>query len=153
MLHLITASTNACVDCVQYGLPSMGQSLIAAATCLPACYLQIALEKGYSQVDWLKLGKTNNDLNGLHGAAPAKGITLAEVAAHNSKEDSWMVLRGRVYNVGPYLRFHPGGGNVMMKVAGKDGTELFNRFHPWVNGDALMEKCLVGWLEVPAVAA
>lgn len=31
---------------------------------------------------------------------------------------------GRVYNVGPFLRYHPGGVGEMMRGAGKDG-ELF----------------------------
>lgn len=54
------------------------------------CYLQAPLEKGYSQVDWLRLSK----------ATPKhplrKGITLAEVKLHNTKEDAWMVFRNRV---------------------------------------------------------
>lgn len=57
-----------------------------------------------------------------------------------------MVLRGKVYNISPYLRFHPGGVPILMKAAGKDGTALFSKYHPWVNADALLEKCLVGLL-------
>jgi hypothetical protein len=52
----------------------------------------------------------------------------------------------QVYNMSPYLRFHPGGADILMKAAGKDGTALFLKYHPWVNIDALMEKCLVGFL-------
>ncbi|KAG2443727.1 hypothetical protein HXX76_002073 [Chlamydomonas incerta] len=63
-----------------------------------------------------------------------------------------MVLRGKVYNISPYLRFHPGGVPILMKAAGKDGTALFTKYHPWVNADALLEKCLVGLL-APAVEA
>ncbi|KAG2438980.1 hypothetical protein HYH02_010772 [Chlamydomonas schloesseri] len=57
-----------------------------------------------------------------------------------------MVLRGKVYNISPYLRFHPGGVPILMKAAGKDGTALFMKYHSWVNADALLEKCLVGLL-------
>ncbi len=62
------------------------------------------------------------------------------------------MLRGKVYNISPYLRFHPGGVPILMKAAGKDGTTLFMKYHSWVNADALLEKCLVGLL-APAPAA
>jgi len=37
-----------------------------------------------------------------------------------------------VYNITHYLRFHPGGVPLLLKVAGKDGTALFNKYHAWV---------------------
>lgn len=58
-----------------------------------------------------------------------------------------MVLQGRVYNLTPYLAFHPGGVQVLMAAAGRDGTALFQRHHPWVNGHALLEPCLLGRLQ------
>lgn len=38
---------------------------------------------------------------------------------------------------------------MLMKAAGKDGTVLFNKYHPWVNAGALLEKCLIGHLHKP----
>lgn len=34
---------------------------------------------------------------------------MEEVKQHKTEEDAWTVLRGRVYNISPYIRFHPGG--------------------------------------------
>lgn len=31
-----------------------------------------------------------------------------------------------VYNITPYLPFHPGGEEDLMRVAGRDGTRLFS---------------------------
>jgi Cytochrome b5-like Heme/Steroid binding domain len=37
-------------------------------------------------------------------------ITLEEVKQHkNTTGHIWTVLKGRVYNLSPYLKFHPGG--------------------------------------------
>ena len=58
-----------------------------------------------------------------------------------------------MYNLTPYLKFHPGGESILMKVAGRDGTALFNKFHAWVNADFLLAKCQVGLLAAPAAAA
>lgn len=59
----------------------------------------------------------------------------------------------QVYNITPYMRYHPGGVSILMKAAGKDGTALFRKYHAWVNGHALLEKCLLGTLEPPGDSA
>lgn len=33
---------------------------------------------------------------------------------------------GRVYNITPYLEYHPGGIPEIMRGVGKDGTDLFD---------------------------
>ena len=33
---------------------------------------------------------------------------------------------GKVYNLTPYLEFHPGGIDELMRGAGKDSTQLFD---------------------------
>jgi cytochrome b involved in lipid metabolism len=52
-------------------------------------------------------------------------MDMEEVQKHNTPEDAWCVLNGRVYNITPYLDFHPGGRRQLLRVAGKDGSELF----------------------------
>lgn len=49
-------------------------------------------------------------------------ISVSEMAQHKTKEDCWQAYNGKVYNVGPFLKFHPGGGGEMMRGAGKDGA-------------------------------
>jgi len=44
---------------------------------------------------------------------------------HNTRQDAWTAINGKVYNVTPYLAFHPGGEKELMRVAGRDGTKLF----------------------------
>ena len=67
--------------------------------------MQIPLEKGYSQMDWLRLCRSGADLSGLKKGPPRKGITLEEVRRHNSREDAWMVIHGKVRSQG----WQPGG--------------------------------------------
>lgn len=59
---------------------------------------KIPLEKGYSQMDWLRLCQSNKNLNGLNGAPLRDNITMEEVKQHNTKEDAWMVFNGVVRN-------------------------------------------------------
>merc|ERR1719277_612571 len=105
---------------------------------------KVPYEKGYSQQDWMRLTRSREDLNGLGGRPLGRKVTLDEVATHNTFEDAWMVLNGKVYNVTRYMRFHPGGVDYLMQGAGKDATRLFNKYHKWVNVDFMMQKCFLG---------
>ena len=44
----------------------------------------------------------------------------------------------QVYNLTPFLHYHPGGVPEIMKGAGRDCTALFDKYHPWVNFDTLV---------------
>ncbi|XP_042383018.1 cytochrome b5 domain-containing protein RLF-like [Zingiber officinale] len=113
----------------------------------PVARAKVPFEKGYSQMDWLKITRTHPDLAGLKGRSNCRLITLDEVKQHKTGGSIWTVLKGRVYNISPYMKFHPGGEDMIMKAAGKDCTALFNKYHAWVNAEFLLEKCLVGILD------
>ncbi|KAL6125196.1 hypothetical protein ACLB2K_073255 [Fragaria x ananassa] len=49
------------------------------------------------------------DLAGLKGQSNKRLITMIEVKQHQKGDSMWTVLKGRVYNLPPYMRFHPGG--------------------------------------------
>lgn len=50
---------------------------------------------------------------------------LSEIVKHNSKEDCWLLIEGKVYNLSAYVASHP-GGVAILQGCGKDSTELFN---------------------------
>lgn len=108
---------------------------------------KIQLAAGYSQMDWMRLTKREPDLAGRNGASRKRKISMEEVATHGTEEDGWTVFKGKVYNLTPYLDFHPGGRKILKAVIGKDCTAQFNKYHAWVNGEYMMEKCQVGVLD------
>ncbi|XAR63462.1 Cytochrome-b5 reductase [Bertholletia excelsa] len=110
----------------------------------PAPRAKVPFEKGYSQMDWLRLAQTHPDLAGLKGQSNRRSISLNEVKQHQTGSEMWTVFKGRVYNIAPYMKFHPGGVDMLMNAVGKDCTSLFNKYHAWVNAEVLLEKCLVG---------
>ncbi|XP_064122896.1 LOW QUALITY PROTEIN: cytochrome b5 reductase 4-like [Macrobrachium nipponense] len=103
-----------------------------------------ALKPGRSLMDWVRLGHSGTDLTGTGGRL--LDVTPHELAKHNKRNDCWMVLKGKVYNVTPYMEFHPGGEEELMRGVGIDATDLFNEVHKWVNYESLLQKCLVGRL-------
>lgn len=52
-------------------------------------------------------------------------ITRAKLATHKERDDAWMSIHGKVYDVSKYLEDHPGGEEVLMDRAGMDATEDF----------------------------
>jgi L-lactate dehydrogenase (cytochrome) len=46
-------------------------------------------------------------------------INLAEVGKHNTVEDFWMVIHGKVYDMTDFISHHPGGKAVLKQYAGK----------------------------------
>ena len=51
--------------------------------------------------------------------------TLADVAAHRTEDDCWMVIHGLVFDVTSLVPSHPGGGDLLLAVAGRDATIEF----------------------------
>lgn len=51
-------------------------------------------------------------------------FTLQEVAKHNSKDDCWLLIDAKVYEVTNFIGTHP-GGEAILEGCGKDATELF----------------------------
>ncbi|KNZ53172.1 uncharacterized protein VP01_331g7 [Puccinia sorghi] len=103
------------------------------------------LKPGFSQLDWAKLKTSGVNLRG-ESVTSIGGITRAELGRHKSKQDAWTCIHGKVYNMTPYLDFHPGGVRELLQVAGKDGSELFMKTHAWISVDGLLDSCLVGFL-------
>lgn len=55
-------------------------------------------------------------------------VTSAELARHNSEDDCWLAVKGKVYDVTGWTVQHP-GGRVIATYAGRDATDVFACFH------------------------
>lgn len=73
---------------------------------------KVALPPGRSQLDWVR--------NSSRLPRPyQRPVSLRELRAHRSKESAWMSINGRVFDVTPYIEYHPGGVEMMLMGAGK----------------------------------
>jgi len=66
-------------------------------------------------------------------------ITLAEVAQHNSIDDCWVAVSGKVYDVTKFVSQHPGGSDKIERICGTDGTAAFKGQH---RGEDIPENTL-----------
>jgi len=65
-------------------------------------------------------------------------LSMEEVAKHNTKEDCWVVLYGKAYDLTKFGKVHPGGAALIFDNAGKEATAIFDPIHP----KDIMEKLL-----------
>ncbi|KAL9117545.1 MAG: hypothetical protein Q9187_005919 [Circinaria calcarea] len=63
-----------------------------------------------------------------------------EVAKHNSRDDCWVIIHGKAYDVTDFMPEHPGGPNIILKYAGKDATETYDPIHPPDTLDKFLDR-------------
>jgi hypothetical protein len=66
----------------------------------------------------------------LRTAAQAATVQLpvlqwSEIARHRTEESLWVVISGEVYDLTAWVRYHPGGRDVLLRWAGRDATAAF----------------------------
>ena len=59
----------------------------------------------------------------------SSGISLAELAKHNTATDCWSAVDGKVVDLTGYLASHPGGSGALTGICGTDGTSAFMGQH------------------------
>jgi cytochrome b5 len=81
-------------------------------------------------------------------AAPkGKTFTAAEIAKHNTEEDCWLQINGKVYNVTKYLDEHPGGPEIMLDNSGREAGEEFDDIGHSDDAMEQMNEYLIGTVE------
>lgn len=59
-------------------------------------------------------------------APPPRKLTRADVSAHTSPTDAWIIIGKGVYNITSYVEEHPGGVAAILRNAGGDSTAGFH---------------------------
>lgn len=59
----------------------------------------------------------------------SKTFSQDEVASHNKASSLWIVIDGNVYDLTKFQDEHPGGKKILQRVAGKDASKQFWKYH------------------------
>jgi len=66
----------------------------------------------------------------------SKSFTTAEVAQHKGADSMYIIVDSSVYDITNFLNEHPGGPKILKRVAGKDATKQFWKYH----NDGVLKK-------------
>ncbi|KAL2349134.1 hypothetical protein Fmac_003134 [Flemingia macrophylla] len=72
---------------------------------------------------------------------------IEELSQHNTKDDCWILVDGKVYDVTQYLDDHPGGDDVILATTGKDATEEFEDAGHSKSARELMQQYCIGEID------
>ncbi|EIE24572.1 cytochrome b5 [Coccomyxa subellipsoidea C-169] len=86
---------------------------------------------------------------------PERSFTLEEVSKHNKKEDAWIVVNGKVYDITAHIMNHPGWECAcgistvlaIMRVLGTDCSEEFDEVHTAGGGKKQLPGFCIGSLK------
>jgi 4-hydroxysphinganine ceramide fatty acyl 2-hydroxylase len=73
-----------------------------------------------------------------------------EIEKHDSEEDAWVVMEGKVYNVSKFLKDHPGGASIVLGHLGKDIGDVWDDedYHSHsASAKKILERYYVGVVE------
>ena len=56
-------------------------------------------------------------------------LSISEIKKHNSRDDCWSIVSGKVYNLTSFVQQHPGGIELIASICGTDGTAAFSNQH------------------------
>jgi len=104
---------------------------------------KVILEPGYSPMDWATLQRSGKNLSGVDRLLRVTPSMLKQMNGRKGRP-AWSSYQGKVFNITPYLPFHPGGEGQLRRAAGRDGEHLFAEVHPWVNWENMLGACVVG---------
>uniref|UniRef100_F1LDY4 Cytochrome b5 n=1 Tax=Ascaris suum TaxID=6253 RepID=F1LDY4_ASCSU len=71
-------------------------------------------------------------------------ITVDEVAKHNTATSLWIIYNDKVLDLTEFLNEHPGGDQVLLEVAGQDGTSRFRDIQHSTDAIEMTEQYVIG---------
>ncbi|RPA93744.1 cytochrome b5 [Choiromyces venosus 120613-1] len=81
----------------------------------------------------------------------SKTFSLAEVAMHKDAEKGlYIVIDDGVYDITNFVDEHPGGAKILKRVAGKDASKQFWKYHNEGVLKKYSEKLRIGSVEEKA---
>ncbi|KAF9391899.1 hypothetical protein CPB97_005026 [Podila verticillata] len=79
--------------------------------------------------------------------AEKKIFTFADLSQHTSRDNLFLVIHDKVYDVSGFIDEHPGGEEVMLDEAGRDATDSFEDVGHSDEAHDIMTKLYVGDLK------
>ncbi len=96
-------------------------------------------------------GSGSSSSKDTSGSQSSKTFSLDEVASHSNRNDCWLIISGKVYDVTSFINEHPGGAAQIISSCGKEATTQFQtqdgEGRHSRQADAMLADYLIGTLQ------
>ncbi|TYH95813.1 hypothetical protein ES332_A12G133200v1 [Gossypium tomentosum] len=82
-----------------------------------------------------------------------KVFVYEDLVKHKDRNDCWLLISGKVYNVTQFLEDHPGGDEVLLAASGKDATDDFEDVGHSDDAREQMQKYYIGEVDATTIPA
>ncbi|EOR03666.1 hypothetical protein E3P92_03350 [Wallemia ichthyophaga] len=79
-----------------------------------------------------------------------KTFTIDDLKSHQSADNMWLLINGKVYDCTKFLDDHPGGDEVIISEGGKDATEAFDDIGHSDEARSQLDKLYIGDFDGPS---
>ncbi|KAJ9150503.1 Cytochrome b5 [Coniochaeta hoffmannii] len=76
----------------------------------------------------------------------SKTYTLTDVQEHNTREDAWVIIHNKVYDITKYFEDHPGGIEILLATVGTDATTEFEETGHSLEANDILKQFQIGEL-------
>ena len=87
--------------------------------------------RGSSNGNWKGRNMNRNTTTSQQVKTASGSFALSEVQSHNTKDNCWFAVDGKVYNLTEFIASgdHKGGMDMVIQSCGTDATSAFNEAH------------------------
>ncbi|KAK4553809.1 hypothetical protein LTR86_008984 [Recurvomyces mirabilis] len=121
----------------------------------PSILFRHPVEPGTGDGGWMQPSEESKIAAAKQDAgSPSKQFTREEIEKHNSENDCWLVVDGKVYDATSVLAWHPGGKAAIVGHAGQVHQETSDEFASIHDGFAYskLKECILGVVTDKAAA-
>ncbi|GKU87883.1 hypothetical protein SLEP1_g2213 [Rubroshorea leprosula] len=76
-----------------------------------------------------------------------KVLAFEEVTKHKERDNIWLLISGKVYDVTQFMEEHPGGDEVLLAATGRDATDDFEDVGHSDDAKELMQKYYIAEID------
>ncbi|KZL82522.1 cytochrome b2 [Colletotrichum incanum] len=74
-------------------------------------------------------------------------VSLTDLSKHNTKQDCWIAVHSKVWDITDFISEHPGGPSVLLRCAGSNATQIFDKVHAPEILEELPDRKFIGILK------
>ncbi|XP_050203920.1 cytochrome b5-like [Mercurialis annua] len=84
-------------------------------------------------------------------ASERKLYSFDDLLKHKDRDDCWLLIHGKIYDVTSFMEEHPGGDEVLLAATEKDATDDYEDIGHSEEAKEMMDKYCIGDMDMKSL--